>query len=154
MIHYHSDQGLILSPLPQSTIISSQPSLTSTLRSLLTPPPPTSQPTRPPPGRPARHLIARILVLQLQKGDPKGLYDLGQALLRGLTGTEGKGAVEREVQWRVANGWCLGVVWDAFGQQVMSLFLDVIFATTKIYRMASYVSRGGWITLWIGGWGS
>ena len=124
----------------QATIFSSQPVLTQTLLSLLTPPAPTSQATRPPPGRPARHLISRILVLLLRKGDSKGLFDLGQALLKGLNGSEAKGAIERELQWRVANGACLGAVWDAFGHNVMSLFLDLIFTTTKIYKTSSHVS--------------
>lgn len=83
---------------------------------------------------------------------------MGTTLLKGLAGTDTKGAAEREKEWRVACAWCLGEVWSVFGNQVraerwriqaaaddraqvMSLFVDVVMTTTKVYRTTSLVSR-------------
>lgn len=99
-----------------------QATLTTSLLSLLTPPPVNSLALYVKPGRPARTIISRILILLLKKGESKGLFDLGQSLLKGLIGTDVKGAPEREKEWRVACGWCLGEVWTVFGNQVSLIF--------------------------------
>ena len=125
---------------PQTAIHAHQAALTASLLSLLTPPP-ANTPTPPPrPGRPARALIARILLSTFRRGETKGLFDVGQALLKGLVGSEMKGAVERDKEWRVASGYVLGELWTEFGGQVMSLFIDVVNTTTRIYRNSAFVS--------------
>ncbi|KAK4701730.1 HEAT repeat-containing protein 5, partial [Phenoliferia sp. Uapishka_3] len=124
--------------LPEAAIRSQQSNLTATLLSLLTPPSLGSTTPTVKPGRPARAIIARIFLLLFKRGETKGLFDLGQALLKGLAGTDGKGAPEREKEWRVACGWCLGEIWTVHGSQVMSLFLDLVQTSTKIYRTSSY----------------
>lgn len=102
----------------QDAVVAAQPALTTTLLSLLTPPPINSLTPSIHPGRPARAIISHLLVKLLSAGDAKGLFDLGQTLLKGLVGSEGKGAMEREKEARVACGACLAEVWSAFGNQV------------------------------------
>lgn len=112
------------------------------------------------PGRPARALIARIIILVLTRGDQKSLYDVVQSLLKGVNGSETKGAPEREKEWRIACTFVLGEVYAVFGSQVrsrrtvprsgwkadrvtaqvMSLYIDIVTTTTRIFRSTSYVS--------------
>lgn len=74
------------------------------------------------PGRPARALIGRSLVLLLRKGEIKHLFDLVQTLLRLAAGTADNKTtiIEREKEYRVSAAWCLGEVWSEFGNQVQS----------------------------------
>ncbi|KAM0751074.1 ARM repeat-containing protein [Meredithblackwellia eburnea MCA 4105] len=124
--------------LPESVIKAQQPALTTSLLSLLAPPPVNSPHPIVKPGRPARAIISRIFLLLFKRGEIKGLFDLGQALLKGLVGTDAKGAPEREKEWRVASGWCLGELWVVHGHQIMSLFIDLVQSTTKILRTSSF----------------
>lgn len=145
----------------QEAIFREQPQLLKALLTLVQPPLPTA-PTPPvKPGRPARALIARIITVVLARGDQKSLYDVAQSLLRGVNGTEGKGALEREKEWRIACTYILGEVYAAFGSQVreaptrrcfcssqvllhraqiMSLYNDIVTATIRIARTTSLVS--------------
>lgn len=105
--------------LRQATILQEQAALTTSLLSLVTPPAATSAPAVKP-GRPARALIARILIVLLQRGESKGLFDVAQALLRGVSGSEAKGAPEREKEWRIASAFVLGELYAALGSHVRS----------------------------------
>lgn len=109
--------------LAEPLLLAKQAELTSTLLNLLIPSPLPTLTVKP--GRPARALIARILIIVLKRGERKNLFDLGQSLLKAFNGSETKGAPEREKEWRVAAAWVLGEVWTAFGDQV-SYFLGVI----------------------------
>ncbi|SDA02873.1 BZ3501_MvSof-1269-A2-R1_Chr11g02774 [Microbotryum saponariae] len=125
--------------LDKETILLQQPTLTTNLLSILVAPPPTSSLPRLKPGRPARALLARILLLLLAKGDTKGRYDLVQSLIQGMVGSELKGAGwEREKENRLACAWVLGEVFRVCGSQVMSTFIDVVTTATRIGRTASY----------------
>lgn len=55
----------------------------------------------------------------LRRGETKGLFDLGQALVKAFLGSgDSKGSPEREKEWRVAAALSLGEVWSNFGNQV------------------------------------
>ncbi|KAI5476389.1 Armadillo-type fold domain containing protein [Pseudohyphozyma bogoriensis] len=127
-----------LDGLDNATIFQHQAALTTSLLSLLVPPSLNSTTPTIKPGRPARAIMSRILITLLTRGEKKGLFDLGQTLLKGMAGSDTKGAPEREKEWRVANAWVLGEVWARFGGSVMSLFLELLHTTLKIYRTTSY----------------
>jgi len=127
-----------LAPLdPQELVLKHQQPLTKSLVALVTPP--SASVTSPvKPGRPARALIARILVTLLRRGDTKHLFDLAQSLLRCLNGSDTKGAPDREKEWRIAAAYVLGEVYAGFGQQVMSLYIEIVMATTRVFRTSSH----------------
>ena len=107
----------------QEAIFREQPQLLKALLGLIQPPPPptvaaAAAASSVKPGRPARALIARIVILVLTRGDQKSLYDVAQSLLRGVNGSETKGAPEREKEWRIACTFVLGEVYAVFGSQV------------------------------------
>lgn len=108
----------------QEAIFREQPQLLKALLGLIQPPPPptaaaaAAAASSVKPGRPARALIARIVILVLTRGDQKSLYDVAQSLLRGVNGSETKGALEREKEWRIACTFVLGEVYAVFGSQV------------------------------------
>lgn len=111
--------------ITQEAIFREQPQLLKALLGLIQPPaPPTAAAAAAAaapsvkPGRPTRALIARIVVLVLTRGDQKSLYDVAQSLLRGVNGSETKGAPEREKEWRIACTFVLGEVYAVFGSQV------------------------------------
>ncbi|BGP10695.1 hypothetical protein JCM10049v2_006587 [Rhodotorula toruloides] len=123
--------------LPEATLFAEQANLTKALVALVTPPSPTSTAPTVKPGRPARALVARILILVFSRGDSKGLFDVAQSLLRGMNGSEAKGAPEREKEWRIASAYVLGELYAVFGSQIMSLYIELIQATTRIFRTTS-----------------
>ncbi|GAA6022908.1 hypothetical protein JCM10207_006860 [Rhodosporidiobolus poonsookiae] len=124
--------------LPQSAIYAEQSRLTTSLLSLITPPAQTATVPTVKPGRPARALIARILIAVIQRGDAKGLFDVAQALLRGMSGGEYKGAPEREKEWRIACAFVLGELYAVLGSHVMSLYIEITNTTLRIFRTSSY----------------
>ncbi|CAO1623968.1 unnamed protein product [Parajaminaea phylloscopi] len=86
-------------------------------------------------GRPARHLLARCLVLLLHRGDARSTYDVGQSLLS-LAADESKSrSIERES--RTAALYVVGEIFASLGQNVMSLFVDIISTTQKVARTSS-----------------
>ncbi|KAK4046606.1 hypothetical protein OIV83_005976 [Microbotryomycetes sp. JL201] len=127
-----------LERLPNNVVVAHQSALTTRLLAIVTPPPQSATTPLIKPGRPARAIIARIFILLLRKGDQKSLFDIGQALLRGLTSVEAKVAADREKEWRVACAYCMGEIWVAFGSQVMSLFIDLVTTTSRVAKTSSY----------------
>ncbi|KAM0791957.1 hypothetical protein ACM66B_004208 [Microbotryomycetes sp. NB124-2] len=144
-----------LEKLPNDVVVAHQQSLTTRLLTIVMPPPPPSATATAAdsstvsaaassttamikPGRPARAIIARIFVLLLRKGDQKSLFDIGQALLRGMTSTENRAQAEKEKEWRIACAYCMGEVWLAFGSQVMSLFIDLVTTTSRVAKTTAY----------------
>lgn len=145
----------------QEAIYREQPQLLRALLGLVQPPSPlASSPPSVKPGRPARALIARIIITVLSRGDQKSLYDVAQHLLRGVSGSEGKGAPEREKEWRIASTYILGEVYAVLGSQVStavcavglitqilkdylvqvtSLYIDIVTTTTRVARTTSLV---------------
>lgn len=102
-------------------------------------PPPSSptQPQWPRPGRPARHLLARCCLLLLKRGDSRALYDLGQTLLR-VAGDDGKvSKITYDRESKTAALYVLGEVFGQLGQQVMSLFVDIVTTTQRIFKPAA-----------------
>lgn len=74
----------------------------------------------------------------MKRGESKGLFDLGQQLIKGLIGTDSKGASEREKEWRVASGWCLGEIWSVYGNNVSNssfLLSDLVRRKVKLTRI-------------------
>ncbi|SAM82403.1 related to LAA1-AP-1 accessory protein involved in TGN-endosome transport [Ustilago bromivora] len=90
----------------------------------------------PRPGRPTRRLLARCVLLIFRRIDSRSLFDLLQNLGR-VAGEDAKGkTAEREV--RVAALYILGEVFGSLGQQIMSLFNDIINLTQKVLKQASH----------------
>lgn len=107
--------------LDQDILITRQSALSSALLTLIVPPPISStSPPAPKPGRPARAILARIIVALYTRGESKELFDVVQQLLRATTGNgETRGAMfEKEKEWRVASCKVLGQVMGSMGQQV------------------------------------
>ncbi|GAA5974285.1 hypothetical protein JCM11641_006712 [Rhodosporidiobolus odoratus] len=141
LLNWLSQCEAAVNQLPPDVIPAHQPTLTATLLSLVTTPPaPSSSPSTNTvkPGRPARALIARILLALLQRGDSKHAFDIAQTLLRAMNVSETKGALEREKEWRIACADVLGKVYSVFGSQIMSLYLDILSTTTRIFRTTSF----------------
>lgn len=90
----------------------------------------------PRPGRPTRRLLARCVLLLFRRIDSRSLFDLLQNLVR-VAGEDAKGkTAEREV--RVAALYTFGEVFGSLGQQIMSLFNDIINVTQKVLKQASH----------------
>lgn len=104
--------GSSSSPVPSSNVASSMPK----------------------PGRPARHLIARCLVLLLQRTQTGSLYDVGQTLL-GIANDDPKSTrpvSDRES--KTAALFVLGELFAAMGNDVMSVFVDIVQSTQRILK--------------------
>lgn len=100
-----------------------------------TPPAPAQQWPRP--GRPARHLLARCLLLLLRRGDSRSLYDIGQTLLK-IAGDDGKvSKLTFDRESKTAALYVLGDIFGSLGQQVMSLFVDIVTTTQRIFKPTS-----------------
>ncbi|SPO23732.1 related to LAA1 - AP-1 accessory protein involved in TGN-endosome transport [Ustilago trichophora] len=90
----------------------------------------------PRPGRPTRRLLARCVLLLFRRIDSRSLFDLLQNLVR-VAGEETKAkTAEREV--RVAALYILGEVFGSLGQQIMSLFNDIVNLTQRVFKQASH----------------
>ncbi|KAJ1026819.1 hypothetical protein NDA16_002116 [Ustilago loliicola] len=90
----------------------------------------------PRPGRPTRRLLARCVLLLFRRIDSRSLFDFLQNLVR-VAGEDAKGkTAEREV--RVAALYILGEVFGSLGQQIMSLFNDIINVTQKVLKQTSH----------------
>lgn len=126
------------------TIASAQPELQKSLLRFVCPPnnspeaaPSTGSPelTLPRCGRPARNLLARCLLLLLQRGDSRSFYDIGRALLN-VAGDEGKTKpLEREAKTTAL--FVLGELFSHLGHTTMSLFVDITTTTQKIAKSAT-----------------
>ncbi|GAA5821540.1 hypothetical protein JCM11251_000898 [Rhodosporidiobolus azoricus] len=123
--------------LPEERLHAQQTPITNALVALISPPAPTASVPLVKPGRPARALIARILILLFQRGDSKTLFDVAQTLLRGMSGNDVKGTPEREKEWRIACAYVLGELYAVFGSQIMSLYIEILMTTTRIFRTSS-----------------
>ncbi|SJX63142.1 related to LAA1-AP-1 accessory protein involved in TGN-endosome transport [Sporisorium reilianum f. sp. reilianum] len=90
----------------------------------------------PRPGRPTRRLLARCILVLFRRIDSRSLFDVLQNLIR-VAGEDAKGkTAEREV--RVAALYILGEVFGSLGQQIMSLFNDIINITQKVFKQSSH----------------
>ncbi len=90
----------------------------------------------PRPGRPTRRLLARCILILFRRIDSRSLIDVLQNLIR-VAGEDAKGkTAEREV--RVAALYILGEVFGSLGQQIMSLFNEIILLTQKVSKQASH----------------
>ncbi|CAD6928691.1 unnamed protein product [Tilletia controversa] len=83
-------------------------------------------------GRPERHLLARCFVSLLSKGDSRNLFDVISSLVRIANDDSKTSAPDRES--KVAALHVAGVIFGSMGQQVMSLFAELITLTLKIIK--------------------
>ncbi|PWN18626.1 ARM repeat-containing protein [Microstroma glucosiphilum] len=92
----------------------------------------------PKPGRPARQLIARCLILLLQRAESRSLFETSHSLLRiaGEEPTKIKPNVA-EKEAKVAALYILGEIFAVQGQNVMSLFLEITALTQKLFRSSA-----------------
>ncbi|KAL9935025.1 hypothetical protein V8E36_006101 [Tilletia maclaganii] len=86
-------------------------------------------------GRPERHLIGRCFVTLLSKGDSRNLFDVISALIKIASDESKPSAPERES--KVAALHVAGVIFGALGQQVMSLFAELITLSLKLLKTTS-----------------
>jgi hypothetical protein len=137
LINYLSKVEIKLINLNKIQIIKIQTELIQTLLILLTP---SNNNIKP--GRLTRNIIARILSLILSLGDSKPTFNLCQSLLNLFitTQSDNKLQLESTPQFRVAAAWSLGQIWSQFGQNVMSLFVQIILSTTKVFKSSALVS--------------
>lgn len=93
----------------------------------------------PKPGRPARQLIARCLILLLQRAESRSLFETSHSLLRiaAEEPTKSKPNVA-EKEAKVAALYILGEIFAVQGQNVMSLFLEITSLTQKLFRSNTY----------------
>ncbi|KAJ9479387.1 AP-1 accessory protein LAA1 [Pseudozyma hubeiensis] len=90
----------------------------------------------PRPGRPTRRLLARCILVLFRRIDSRSLFDILQNLIR-VAGEDAKGkTADREV--RVAALYILGEVFGSLGQQIMSLFNDIINLSQKVFKQSSH----------------
>ncbi|GAA5889046.1 hypothetical protein JCM6882_009727 [Rhodosporidiobolus microsporus] len=123
--------------LPEARLLAQQTTITNALVALISPLAPSATTPTVKPGRPARALIARILIVLFQRGDSKTLFDVAQTLLKGMSGNDFKGAPEKEKEWRIACAFVLGELYAVFGSQIMSLYIELLMTTTRIFRTSS-----------------
>ncbi|KAE8251384.1 hypothetical protein A4X13_0g4019 [Tilletia indica] len=86
-------------------------------------------------GRPERHLLGRCFVTLLSKGDSRNLFDVISALIRIANDDNKLTAPDRES--KVAALHVAGVIFGSMGQQVMSLFAELITLTLKVLKSTS-----------------
>jgi hypothetical protein len=84
---------------------------------LLVPGPVSPATALPKPGRPIRHLVARIIVKLHKKVESRQLFDLIQALLKGVDGG-GKSMTPLENVQRVASWYTIGEIIKEHGANV------------------------------------
>ncbi|KAK0524607.1 hypothetical protein OC834_005467 [Tilletia horrida] len=87
-------------------------------------------------GRPERHLLGRCFVTLLAKGDSRNLFDVISALIR-IASDESKAGLGPERESKVTALHVAGVIFGALGQQVMSLFAELIALCLKILKSSS-----------------
>lgn len=96
----------------------------------------TSNAAIPRPGRPTRRLLARCILVLFRRIDSRSLFDILQNLIR-VAAEDAKGKTpEREV--RVAALYILGEVFGSLGQQIMSLFNEIINLTQRVFKQTSH----------------
>ncbi|KAK0547577.1 hypothetical protein OC845_004025 [Tilletia horrida] len=86
-------------------------------------------------GRPERHLIGRCFVSLLSKGDSRNLFDVISTLIKVANDDNKNTAPERES--KVAALHVAGVIFGSMGQQVMSLFAELLTLTLKVLKSSS-----------------
>jgi hypothetical protein len=84
---------------------------------LLVPGPVSPATALPKPGRPIRHLVARIIVKLHRRVESRQLFDLVQALLKGVDGGNKNMPALENVQ-RVASWYTIGEIIKQFGANV------------------------------------
>lgn len=90
---------------------------------LLVPGPVSPATALPKPGRPIRHLVARVLVKLHSRVDSRLLFDLVQALLKGVDGGNKNMSPAENVQ-RVASWYTIGEIIKQHGANVSQLRRD------------------------------
>lgn len=119
LLHWlrHAEQAIEV--LPPESLLSNIQSLHDFFLKLLLPTPSNSLPK---PGRPVRHLITRCLVKLHKRVESRSLFDLVQALVRGVGdgGGGGKGMSSAENVGRVACWYVIGEVIKELGTNVSS----------------------------------
>lgn len=89
----------------------------------------------PRPGRLTRQLIARCLTLLFQRAESRTLFDVLQTCLK-IASDETKGKAP-EKEYKVAALYLAGELFSALGQNVMSVFVEIITTTQRILKSTS-----------------
>ncbi|PWN53232.1 hypothetical protein IE53DRAFT_199598 [Violaceomyces palustris] len=97
------------------------------------PPTPSNYPK---PARPARHLIARCFILLFTKTESRSLFDTLQSLVR-VAGDEPKSKIAPSREVRVSCLYVAGEVFGVLGQQVMSLFIEIVALSQRLFKSTS-----------------
>ncbi|KAL1408350.1 hypothetical protein Q8F55_005159 [Vanrija albida] len=101
---------------------------------LLVPGPTTPQTALPKPGRPIRHLVARVVVKLHKKVESRALFDLIQALLKGVSDGGNKNMSAAENVQRVASWYTIGEVIKEHGGNMMSFMAEICTSSVKVLR--------------------
>ncbi|KAJ3175180.1 hypothetical protein HDU87_006415 [Geranomyces variabilis] len=107
-----------------NTIKPAQPSLEKTLLKYLTS-------TEPKPSRPLRHLISRCLVILYTNGDSRTLFDT-------LSGVQTMMSAKKvdDLTIRLSTIHCVGILTEAHGGKLLSLFPESLTQLMKHYKNA------------------
>lgn len=119
----------------EDSLRASQSQIESDLVRLLTVIAPTSRPA-PPPGRPIRNIIARILVKLFDRAEQRTLFDVVGNLLR-VAGTEPSKVTLDNKSYRVSCFYVAGEIMKVHGSQVMSQFAESVLTSLKVIKASS-----------------
>ncbi|KAI7935821.1 hypothetical protein MJO28_016692 [Puccinia striiformis f. sp. tritici] len=132
LLHWLKNLDSNIERVEESALKSLQAQLESDLIRIITQVAPTSQPA-PKPGRPIRHLVARILVKLFDRAERRTLFDVIGALLK-VAGTEpAKGSPDNKIH-RIASFHVLGELMKAHGSQVMSQFAESVMVSMRVLK--------------------
>ncbi|WAR63445.1 hypothetical protein PtB15_17B44 [Puccinia triticina] len=132
LLHWLKNLDSNIERAEESALKSLQAQLESDLIRIITHVAPTSQPA-PKPGRPIRHLVARILVKLFDRGERRTLFDVIAALLK-VAGTEpAKGLPDNKLH-RIASFHVVGELMKTHGSQVMSQFAESVMVAIRVLK--------------------
>ncbi|MBW0479445.1 hypothetical protein O181_019160 [Austropuccinia psidii MF-1] len=116
----------------EGTLKSRQAQIEADLLQIVTKPAPTSQPA-PVPGRPIRHLVARIFVKLFNRAEQRSLFDVIGSLLK-VAGTEPIKNASDNKAFRIASFCVAGDIIKVHGPQVMSQFAESVMIAIRVIK--------------------
>ncbi|PLW43365.1 hypothetical protein PCANC_13197 [Puccinia coronata f. sp. avenae] len=135
LLHWLKNLESNIDRVDESALKSLQTQLESDLIRIITKVSHTSQPA-PKPGRPIRHLVARILVKLFDRAERRSLFDVVGALLK-VAGTDPvKGSPDNKSH-RIASFHVLGELMKAHGSQVMSQFAECVMVSMRVLKLTT-----------------
>ncbi|CAK9780383.1 putative clathrin-coated vesicle protein [Cutaneotrichosporon oleaginosum] len=138
LLHYLRQVDGALDTLTPDAILPHVAVLHALFLRLLVPNPQTTTATAlPKPGRPIRHLAARVLVKLHNRVESHSLFDLVQALLRGVDGGNKSMSALENVQ-RVASWYTVGEIIKEHGGNMMSFMAEICTLALKVLRNSNF----------------